>query len=106
FFRRAAALPVITAKTGGDDVIPTLLTPRGDRYDVIERQVLRWKLLAAVLACIVVARIDVGARKLYAVMVFHANILQEPDDRWQLDGERNRVNLIIVCLDNFHFSGK
>ena len=79
-FRRAAALLMIAAETGRNDIIPTLLSTERNRHDVIEGKVLGRKLLPAVLTRIIVTRVNVGARELHTIEVLDAHIFKKPDD--------------------------
>src|SRR5690242_12987533 len=79
FFRRAAALFMIAAEARGDNIVPALLSAHRDRNNVIEREIFGWKFLTAVLTRVIVARIDVGARKLDSVQVFHPDVFEEPN---------------------------
>ena len=88
FFRRAAALLVIAAETGGDNVVPAFLPAAGNGHDMVERQIFGRKLLSAVLTRIVVPRVNVRPRKLHLVVVLDPDVLEQPDNRGQLDGER------------------
>jgi hypothetical protein len=71
---------------------------------VIECEILGGKLLPAVLTRVIVARVDVGARKLHAVVVLNANIFEKPNDRRKFDGERYCVDLLIVLVNDFNFT--
>ena len=73
---------------------------------MIERQIFGGKFLAAVLTRVIIARIDVGARKLHSVVILDANVFQETNDRGQFDGKRYGVDLLIVFLDDFDLPGK
>ena len=106
FFRRAAALLMIAAEARGDNIVPALLSAHRDRNNVIEREILGWKFLTAVLTRVIVARIDVGARKLNSVQVFHPDVFEEANDRRQLDCERDGMDLLVVLFDDFDFSGE
>ena len=97
---------MIATETGRDNVVPAFLSTHRNRSDVIEGQVFRMKFLATVLACVIIARINIRARKLQAVMVLHSNVLQETDNRRKFDRERDGVNLLIVLLNDLNFSGE
>ena len=104
--RRAAAFPVITAEARGDDIVPAFLSAHRYWNDVIERQVFGWKLLPAVLTRVIITRIDVRARKLDAVQVPHTDVSEKANDRRQLDGERDGMNLLVVFFNDFDFPGE
>lgn len=59
---RAAALFLIAGLAGGDDVFPALAAALDDRGDVIEGQVVTAEVAIAVLANVIVAQKDIGAR--------------------------------------------
>ena len=99
-------LLVIAAETGGDNVVPAFLSAKRHRYNVIESEIFGRKFLATVLTGVIIPRVDIRARKLYAIMILHPDVLQEADDRGELDSESNRVNLLVVLFDHFHFSGE
>src|SRR5262249_31627453 len=98
------ALLVIASETCGDNIVPAFLSAKRHRYHVIEGQIFGRKFLAAVLTGVIIPRVDIRAGKLYAVMILHPDVLQEADDRGELDSESNRVNLLVVLFDHFHFS--
>src|SRR4051794_4169985 len=56
---RASALPAVAGDAAGDDVFPILAAALRDGHDVIEREIRRGKRVAAVLAGVVIARVDV-----------------------------------------------
>src|SRR5262252_3178224 len=61
--RRSAALAAVAAHTTGDDVFPVLAPGLRHGDDVIEGQLGRWERVTAVLAGVLVARVDVRPRK-------------------------------------------
>src|SRR5258708_29308747 len=63
FTRRAPTFLAIARHAGRDDVLPVLAATLRDRHDVVERQLARRKLVAAVLALVVVPRVDVAPRE-------------------------------------------
>src|SRR5690242_10390336 len=62
--RRAAALLDVALHTAADDVLPRALAALALGHDVVERQLRRRVLLAAVLATVRIARVDVAAVEL------------------------------------------
>src|SRR4029079_9123555 len=81
----------------GDDVFPVLTAALGDRHDMIERQITRGKTVAAILAAVVVARVDVGARERDVIEPpLDLDVPEQADDRRQLETERNRPDFAIV----------
>lgn len=74
-FGCATSLPVITSEAGGHDVIPLLLSASSDWDDVIESQIFSRGLLAAILAFVVVSRIDVRAGEFDLMPILDPNIV-------------------------------
>src|SRR5262249_59629302 len=85
----------------GDDVLPVLAAALGDRHDVIEREVGRLEAVVAVLAGVIVAGVDVGARERNVVeAAFDADEAEEADDGRQLEAYGHRPNLAVVDRDH------
>ena len=85
------------------DVLPVLPAALGDRHDMVERQIRRGKDPAAVLARVIVARVDVRPRERHVVDVaLDLDVAQQPDDRGQLEAERDRPDLTVVDGDHLH----
>src|SRR5262249_1753319 len=63
--RRATALADVAGHAGADDVLPRCLAALAARRDVVEAQLARRELLAAILALVVVASEDVPAIELH-----------------------------------------
>src|SRR5712691_3256262 len=61
FSRRSPAFSAVAADAAGDDVLPVLPAAMSDRQHMIEGELDRWEVLAAVLAAMIVARVNVGA---------------------------------------------
>jgi hypothetical protein len=102
---RTATLAAVAADAAGDDVLPVLPAALGDRNDVIESQLRRGQSVTAVLARMIVACVDVGARKGDALGgSAHTNPAQQPDDGRQLDGERHGAHLALVVRDDLHLA--
>ena len=96
------SLPHIARQTGTDDVFPRRLPAPRDRHDMIERQLGRRVLAAAVLTTIAVAQIDVPARELH----FLARQAIE-DQKLDHVGDQNvaarRADIVVVRLNrNVH----
>jgi len=79
-FRRAVSFPVIARPATGHQILPRRITSTGTWNDMIERQVLRRKYTAAVLAGVVVAEQDVLARKALSFKR-NVNVFDQPDHR-------------------------
>jgi len=100
------ALLMIAAETCSDNIVPAFLSAKRHRYHVIESEVFGWEFLPAVLTRVVIPRVYIRARKLHTVMVLDPDVFQQANDRWKLDGESDRVNLLVILFDHFHFSGE
>ena len=99
--RRPAAFPAVARHAAGDDVLPVLAAALGDRHDVIERQLARWEAVAAVLALMIVARVDVRARERHVVEPpLDLDVAEQADDRRQLEAEGDRADLAVVDRDD------
>ena len=105
FSRRAPTFPAVARDAARDDVFPVLPAALGDRHDVIEGQLTRRIRLAAVLASMIVARIDVGAGERHVVeSSLDPYVAKQPDDRRQLEADRNGPNLPVVHGDNLNLA--
>ena len=90
---RAPALAAVAGHAAGDDVLPILSAALGDRHHMIEGQLRGREVVAAVLARVVVARVDIGARERHVVeSALDLDIAQQPDDRRQLEAEGDRAD--------------
>src|SRR5438045_2402785 len=99
--RRTPTLLAIAGHATGDDVLPVLPAALRDRQHMIERQFVRGKPLAAILAAVIVTGVDVRAREGYVVETpLYLYISQQTDHRGHLETESDRVDLAIVHLDN------
>src|SRR4051812_48274614 len=80
--RRSAALASIARDTAGDDVLPVFSAALGDRHHMIECQFRGGETVTAVLARVVVARVDVRAGEGHVVETpFDLDVPQQADDR-------------------------
>ena len=96
-FGGAASLAVVAFEAAGDDVVPGLASPLDDRNDVVEREVLGRAAAAAVLARVVVARVNVGPAKLHMLEALpDPDVLQEAQHARQLDREADAPDLPVV----------
>jgi hypothetical protein len=68
---------------------------------VIECQVLRGELFAAILTGVVVSCVDVGTRELDLWASACPHILQQTHDGRELEREGDRANLTVMRLDDF-----
>jgi hypothetical protein len=68
---------------------------------MIEGQFRRGERLRAVLAAVIIARVDVRARERHVVdLPLDLDVAQQPDDRRQLERELDGVDLAVVRGDN------
>jgi hypothetical protein len=105
FFRRATAFFVVTAPTGRHNIFPGLSSPLGDGNDMIEGQFLGPELVTTVLAGIPISRKDIDAGEFDRPMnVLEPDQLQEAHDGGKLDGNRYRMDLSVVDLEDFNFA--
>src|SRR5262249_41844542 len=103
FVRRAAALLPVATHTAGDNVLPILATAVRHRYHVIEREVRNLKGFVAVLAGVLVARVDIGAGERNVIeAAFYADEAEQTDDRGQFEADRSRPYLAVVDRDHLY----
>jgi len=105
FFRCAATFFVVTAPARRHNIFPRLSSPLGDGDDMIERQLLSPKLVTTVLAGIPISRKDIDAGEFDRPMnVLEPDQFQEAHDGGKLDGNRYRMDLSVVDLEDFNFA--
>src|SRR5207245_2620374 len=80
FIGRAPAFLVIAPETSCNDIVPAFLSTESHRHHVVESEVFGRKFLPAVLARVVISRIDIRARKLDAVVILHPDVFQQTND--------------------------
>src|SRR5205823_2302505 len=86
--RGAAALAPVARDAAGDDVFPILTAALGDRQDMIERQLAGWIGIAAVLARVVVACVNIRPRERHVIEpALDLDVAKQPDDGRQLEAE-------------------
>src|SRR4051812_13093221 len=103
FVRRAAALLAVARDAAGDDVVPVLAAALRHRNHVVERQLGCREAVVAVLARVVVARVDVRARERDVVeTALDFDETEEADDRGQLEAEGHRPYLAVMNRDHLH----
>src|SRR3954454_6412826 len=90
FGGRSPAFAAVARDTAGDDVFPVLSAALGDRHHMIEGQFSGGESFAAVLARVLIARVDVRSREWNVVEAsLDLDIAQQADDRRQLEAEGN-----------------
>lgn len=97
FFRSPVALPVIATLATGNQIIPRRLPSARARLDVIERELRRRVLLAAILAGGMVTQQDVFARQ-RTPFERDMNVLGKPNHRGCMDSESLRMKYMAVML--------
>src|SRR2546421_445822 len=102
--RRASAFPAVARHAAGDDVLPVLAAAVRDRDDMVERQLGCREILVAVLAGVVVARVDIRPRERDVIEpALDFDETEEADDGGQLETERHRPYLAVVNRDHLDF---
>jgi hypothetical protein len=95
---------MVALETAGDDILPGFSAAFDDGIDVIKGQILRVVFLAAVLAGIVIARVDIGSAEFDMLeMLSDLYILQEPEDTGHSYGKADAPDLAIILGQNFNF---
>src|SRR3989442_11303468 len=88
FGRRSASLSAVARDTARDDVFPVFSAALGDRHHMVEGQLRGRVPLAAVLARVVIPRVNVRARERHVVeSPLDPYVPQQADDRRQLEAE-------------------
>src|SRR3954471_22368866 len=101
FCRRAPTFLAIARHAARGDVLPILAAAVRDRHDVIEGELARRKAVAAVLAAVIVACVDVRARKWHVVeAALYLDVAEQPDDRRQLEADRHAPDVTVVDRDD------
>jgi hypothetical protein len=105
FFGRAAAFFIVATPASRHDIFPGLSSTLGDRDDMIERQFLGPELVTTVLAGIPISREDIDAGEFDCpVDILEPDQFQETHDGGKLYGNRDRVDLSVVNLEDFNFT--
>src|SRR4051812_32696449 len=100
-FGRTPAFPPVARHAAGDDVLPVLPPALRNRDNVVEGEVAGGSRVAAILAAVMVARVDVGARERHVVETpFDADIAEQADDGRQLEADRYRPHFTVVHRDD------
>src|SRR5690606_11262435 len=94
----------VTGHTGGDDVLPGLAPALGNGNDVVEGEVRRRIARAAILAGVLVTRIDVRARKWHIVeRPPYPDATQEANHGRQPEADRHGPHFPVVYGHNLDF---
>lgn len=70
FFRGTAAFAVIAGNTAGDNIFPSFSASHDYRDDMVECEIFSAALLPAILACVVIPRVNIGSGELHALELF------------------------------------
>src|SRR6185436_11688203 len=85
----------------GHDVVPALVPSAGHRYHVVEGELRRLEAMAAILAAVLVPRVDVGPGKgNIGEGAFHPDVTEQAEHRRQLHPDRDAANLPIIDGDH------
>ncbi len=96
---------MIALEAAGDDVIPGFSSAFHNGHDVVEREVLRGALLPAILAGIVVARVDICSTKFDVLEALpDLYILQETENTGHSDGKTDAPDLAIILSQNLNLA--
>lgn len=105
FIGRATTFFVVTTPASRHDIFPGLSPTLGDGDDMIERQLLGPELMTTILAGIAIARKNIDAREFdRAVDILKPDQLEESHDGGKFNGDRHRVDLSVVDLEDFNFT--
>ena len=105
FIGRTTAFFVVTTPASRHDIVPGLSPSLGDGDDMIERQLFGSELVTTVLAGIAIARKDIDAGEFHRpVDILEPDQLEEAHDGGKLNGDRHRVDLSVVDLEDFNFA--
>jgi hypothetical protein len=105
FFWRTTAFFVVTAPARRHNIFPGLSPTLGDGDDMIERQLFGSEFVTTVLAGIAISRKDIDAGEFDGpVNILEPNQLEEPHDGGKLDGDRHRMDLSVIDLEDFNFT--
>ncbi len=78
---RTTALALVAALTRSDDIVPALASSLNNRNDVIERQVVARKAVAAVLTDVIIAEKHIDPRESDDVLLLlDRNVVQQPEN--------------------------
>src|SRR5436190_22214352 len=95
--RRAATLPPVARNTAGDDVLPVLAPALRHRHHMVEGQLRRGERVVAVLAGVIVARVDVRPGEGDVIEpAFYLHEAKQANDRRQLEGEGHCPYLAVM----------
>ena len=101
FIRRSAALFVVAAPAGGNDILPCLLPAFGDRDHMIEGKILGSVLSPAILTAIAVTGKNINAGELHGTMrVPNLDHFQKTDDGRKLDCDGDAMDLPVIDFED------
>lgn len=107
FSRGAPAFALVAGFAGSHDVLPAFPTPLNDGHDMVQGEQSAGELISAVLASVMITDEDIGSREPDQLPFFtQSDVVQEPENSRDLDGQRNRAYLEVRLLNDFYFSLK
>jgi hypothetical protein len=96
---------MIALETAGDNIIPCFAAALDDGFDMVKGQVFRVKFFTAILAGVMIPRIDIGSAELDVLQIFaDLYILQQSEDTGHPDGKADAVDLAIIFSQNLNFT--
>lgn len=96
---------MVAFKTTGNDVFPSLAAALNDRMDVVECEILCSVAFPAVLACIMIPRVDIGPAKFHvSEMPADLYILQESEDTGHFYGKADASDFAVIFGQNLNFT--
>lgn len=97
---------MIAISARSDNIVPILAAIFTRRNHVIERQIFRCELLSAILAGVIIAKVDILARKFEAGRAARSHILFKPYHAGQTMILPLAANALGMVLENFDFTLK
>jgi hypothetical protein len=96
---------MIAFKAAGHNVVPGLCASFDDRDNVIKRQIFRGALLAAILACVMVSRVNVRPAEFYVLKVLSGlYVFQQTKNAGHFDCEADAADLAVIFSQNFNLA--
>jgi hypothetical protein len=96
---------MVAFKAAGDDVIPGFAAPFHHRHDMVEREIFGGAFFTAVLAGVVIPRINVCSAE-FNVLVLSSDlyIFKEPKHTGHFDGEADAADFAIILCQDLDFA--
>src|SRR5258708_6485295 len=101
----AIALEAVAGDATRHDVVPAFVSPAGHGDHVIECELAGREAVSAILAAVVVARVDVGAGEGNVRKgTFHPDVTEQTKHRRELHPDRDAADLPVVDGDDLHLA--